>query len=122
MSESPSIAQLLDRFLSDQEDRLKIQQYRTCSNVIDMLTSYLNRYAYTTLIGTERHEWDRAFSAGDDRAFCNVFGVRKLITGIKPFHAQHLRGRLQSPELVQEHALAVTTDLVDWLGARGHTA
>src|ERR1043165_5666633 len=73
MSESPSIAQLLDRFLSDQEDRLKIQQYRACSTVIDMLSGYLNRYAYITLIGAERQEWDRAFSAGDDRAFCNVF-------------------------------------------------
>ncbi|MFI1579011.1 hypothetical protein [Embleya sp. NPDC020630] len=122
MSESPSIAQLLDRFLSDQEDRLKIQQYRACSTVIDMLSGYLNRYAYTTLIGEERQEWDRAFSAGDDRAFCNVFGVRKLISGIKPFHAQHLRVRLQSPELVQDHALTVTTDLVDWLAERGLTA
>ncbi|MDI2128666.1 hypothetical protein [Yinghuangia seranimata] len=119
MSESPSIAQLLDRFLSDQEDRLTLQQYRACSTVVDMLAAYLNRYAFATLNVVDRKEWDEAYEAGDTEAFCNLFGVRKLVIGIKPFHGEHLRGRLRAPEMVQEHALTVTSELADWLASEG---
>lgn len=121
MSESPSIAQLLDRFLSDQEDRLSLQQYRACSTVVDMLAAYLNRYAFATLNVADRKEWDDAYEAGDTEAFCNVFGVRKLVAGLKPFHGEHLAGRLKAPEMVQEHAVSVTSDLADWLAAQGHS-
>ncbi|HSA53823.1 MAG TPA: hypothetical protein VLH10_27390 [Yinghuangia sp.] len=120
MSESPSIAQLLDRFLSDQEERLTLQQYRACSTVVDMLAAYLNRYAFTTLNVADRQEWDQAYEAGDTEAFCNLFGVRKLVAGIKPFHGEHLRTRLRVPEMVQEHALTVTSELADWLSSSGH--
>ncbi|WP_436777184.1 hypothetical protein [Yinghuangia sp. YIM S09857] len=120
MSESPSIAQLLDRFLSDQEDRLTLQQYRACSTVVDMLAAYLNRYAFATLNVADRKEWDDAYESGDAEAFCNLFGVRKLVAGIKPFHGEHLTTRLHAPEMVQEHALTVTTELADWLSSQGH--
>jgi hypothetical protein len=122
MPDSPSIAQLLDRFLNDQEDRLNLQQFRACSTVIDMLSGYLNRYAFATLSPVDRPEWEEAYGNGDPEAFCNVFGVRQLVSSIKPFHEDHLRGRLQAAELVQDHALQVTSDLVDWLAARGHAA
>ncbi|GAA4960209.1 hypothetical protein GCM10023205_24270 [Yinghuangia aomiensis] len=121
MSESPSIAQLLDRFLSDQEDRLSLQQYRACNTVVDMLANYLNRYAFAVLNPVDRKEWDAAYESGDSDAYCNLFGVRKLVLGIKPFHEQHLRGRLHAPEMVQEHALSVTSDLADWLASQGHS-
>lgn len=120
MSESPSIAQLLDRFLNDQEDRLTVQQYRACSTVIDMLSAYLNRYAFPTLNVADRKEWDEAYESGDSEAFINLFGVRKLVAGLKPFHGEHLARRLHAPEMVQEHALTVTTELADWLSANGH--
>lgn len=122
MPDSPSIAQLLDRFLSDQEDRLNLQQYRACSNVIDMLTGYLNRYAFATLGPVDRPEWEAAYAKDEDDAFVRTFGVRQLVAGLKPFHEEHLRGRLQAAELVQNHALQVTSDLVDWLAAQGHAA
>jgi hypothetical protein len=119
MSESPSIAQLLDRFLSEQEDRLTVQQYRACSTVVEMLAGYLNRYAFTTLNPVDRREWDAAYEMGDDEAFCNLFGVRKLVLGIKPFHEEHLRIRMRVPEMVQQHALTVTSELADWLAKQG---
>lgn len=99
---------------------MTLQQYRACSTVVDMLAAYLNRYAFTTLNVADRQEWDQAYEAGDTEAFCNLFGVRKLVAGIKPFHGEHLKSRLRVPEMVQAHAVTVTTELADWLSSSGH--
>ncbi|MGR7002364.1 hypothetical protein ACU686_37365 [Yinghuangia aomiensis] len=56
---------------------------------MDMLANYLNRYAFAVLNPVDRKEWDAAYESGDSDAYCNLFGVRKLVLGIKPFHEQH---------------------------------
>jgi len=70
----PSIQQVLAEFLADQRSRLAPRTYRNYEYVVELLSHCLNGYAYQSLDEVDRTRWEAAYDAGDEEAFCRLFG------------------------------------------------
>ena len=74
-----TIDQALEAFLDQHRARLSARTMRSYEEVVELLRHSLNRYAPNTL-GTREHErWERAFEAGDEDAFCRLFGPEHIL-------------------------------------------
>ena len=78
MADTVTIDQALDAFLRDQRARLSDRTYRNCDDVIRLLRDSLNRYAYSSLDARDAKRWQKAFDAGDEDAFCKLFGPAEI--------------------------------------------
>ena len=78
MPDTVTIDQALEAFLRDQRARLSDRTYRNYEDVIRLLRDSLNRYAYSSLGARDAKRWQKAFDAGDEDAFCHLFGPEEI--------------------------------------------
>jgi hypothetical protein len=78
MPDTVTIDQALDAFLRDQRARLSDRTYRNYEDVIRLLRDSLNSYAYSSLDTGDAKRWQKAFDAGDEKAFCHLFGPDEI--------------------------------------------
>lgn len=69
-----SIEAAFGDFLAEQRLLLSDSTFRKYLAIVDLLASYLDRYGYQGLGELEGRRWRAAFEAGDEQAFCRLFG------------------------------------------------
>jgi hypothetical protein len=79
------IAEALEGFLAEQRARLSERIYRRYEQVIELLCSSLDSYACSSLVGEEQQRWQHACDAGDEQAYCHVFGPEKIAEHLGSF-------------------------------------
>src|SRR5919201_1160856 len=85
MAKTTTIDEALDAFLAEQRKRLSAKTLRNYEDVVLLLRSSLNGYAYQSLDGLEEERWRKALDAGDEEAFTRLFGPEKMIENLGEF-------------------------------------
>ena len=114
-----SIECVLNDFLEEEHQRLHPPTFRKYLAIVELLESSLDGYAYETLTELERRRYDRAFEAGDERAFCHLFGPEKIPQHLGPFLYWFMLRKVIAPADLTRAAGTVTKRLVRWLEANG---
>ena len=73
-----SIERALADFLGEQRSQLADASFRKYVEVVDLLVSSLNNYGHDVLSERERRRFGEAYDAGDEQAFCHLFGPEKI--------------------------------------------
>lgn len=115
-----TIAQALDEFLDAQRARLSDTTYRRYEDVIALLHDCLNGYGYQSLSKTESRRWQAAFDAGDEQAFCQLFGPEKITDELGNFLDWFMVRKVMAGDDFLRTAGTVTKKLARWLHEHGH--
>jgi hypothetical protein len=114
-----TIDRALNEFLDDCHSRLSARTVRTYESVIDLLRACLNSYGYQYLSEAEREAFQAAYEAGDEQAFCHLFGAEKIVDSMGEFLGYFMiRKVLASGELLRASG-TVMGKLVAWLEEQG---
>ena len=117
----PTINEVLDAFLVEQKERLAAASSRRYENVIGLLRSSLDGYAYQSLSKQEREHWqerhDRDETSG---SFCNTFGSDKIIENLSEFLGYFMVSKVIGGKDLLRAAGTVTKKLAAWLEERGY--
>lgn len=115
----PTIDQALASFLAEKQAATKQRAFRNYSDIIDLLKSSLNGYAYDSLDGFERGRWETVFQAGDEEAFTRLFGPDKIPPHLGEFLGYFMIRKVIVPTTLTAAAGRVTRELVEWLAEQG---
>jgi len=113
------INDLLGRFLAERRDRLSGKEWRNYEAIIDFFKHSLNGYAYESLLPLDRKRWERAFNAGDEDAYCKLFGADKIPGEIGAFVGYFMIRKVAASKAITASTGRVISDLLDWLVERG---
>lgn len=119
---APTIDQALDAFLTAKKAAVKPRAFQNCADIVDLLKSSLNGYAYDSLDRFERKRWDKAFEAGDEQAYTKMFGPDKIPEHLGEFLGYFMIRKVAAPAELTAAAGRVTKDLVEWLAEQGWIA
>jgi hypothetical protein len=115
MPQPETIDIVLDAFLREQRLRLSDRTYRSYEDVIRLLRDSLDRYGYTSLSKAEAKRWQQAFDAGDEEAFCHLFGPEKIPPHLGEFLGYFMVRKVIAGQELLKAAGTVTGKLVRWL-------
>ena len=115
MPDMVTIDQALDAFLRDQRARLSDRTYRNYENVIRLLRDSLNSYAYSSLDARDAKRWQKAFDAGDEEAFCKLFGPEEIPPHLGEFLGYFMVRKVSAGQELLKAAGTVTGKLARWL-------
>ena len=115
MPDTVTIDQALDAFLGDQRARLSDRTYRNYEDVIRLLRDSLNRYAYSSLDARDSKRWQKAFDAGDEDAFCKLFGPDEIPPHLGEFLGYFMVRKVSAGQELLKAAGTVTGKLARWL-------
>lgn len=110
-----SIDQALDAFLEDQRDRLSARTMRTYEEVVELLRHSLNGYAPNALDKRDHKRWEKAFAAGDEDAFCHLFGPEHILGHLGEFLGYFMVRKVIAGQELLRSAGTVTKKLAAWL-------
>jgi hypothetical protein len=117
-----TIDRALHEFLDDCRSRLSARTVRTYESVIDLLRACLNSYGYQYLSEAEPEVFQAAYEAGDEQAFCHLFGAEKIVDSMGEFLGYFMiRKVLASGELLRASG-TVMGKLVAWLEEQGEVS
>lgn len=116
----PSIGDLLERFLAQERARLSPRTYRNYKDVVTLLAHSLNGYGYQSLQGLDRRRFERAYNAGDEEAFCHLFGADRLVENLGEFLGYFMVRKVAAGEELLRAAGTVTKRLARWLHEQGY--
>lgn len=111
----PSIEGALNDFLAEQRLRLADATFRKYLAIVDLLQLSLNRYGYSSLSEPERRRFEAAYEAGDEQAFCHLFGPEKIPEYLGSFFGYFMVGKVIAGRELLRAAGPVTKRLVGWL-------
>ena len=111
----PTIQDLLARFLAAQRARLAARTYRNYGYVVELLSHCLNGYAYQDLNEVDRKRWEKAFDAGDEDAFCRIFGAGHIVENLGEFLGYFMVRKVIAGQELIAAAGTVTKKLARWL-------
>lgn len=114
------IDDLFDRFISDRRGKLSLKELRNYEAIIDFFRRSLNGYAYESLSQFDRERWDRAFNAGDEDAYCKLFGADKIPAEVGGFVGYFMTRKVAAPRAIIAATGRVISDLLDWLVEQGY--
>jgi hypothetical protein len=114
-----TIDDALDAFLAEQRERLSPKTLRNYEDVVSLLRSSLNGYAYQSLDGLEEKRWRKAFDAGDEDAFTKLFGPEKIVEHLGEFLGYFMIRKVFASQELLRAAGTVTKKLASWLHAQG---
>lgn len=114
----PTIDQALAAFLEEWRTEVDRDGFTHHSDIVDLLKSSLNGYAYDALDHFERRRWEQAFEAGDEEAFTRLFGPDKIPGHLGEFLGYFMIRKVIAPPKLTADAGRVSRELVEWLAAR----
>jgi len=120
MPDTVTIDKALDAFLRDQRARLSDRTYRNYEDVIRLLRDSLNSYAYSSLGAKDAKRWQRAFDAGDEEAFCHLFGPEEIPPHLGEFLGYFMVHKVIAGQELLKAAGTVTGKLARWLEQHDH--
>lgn len=115
MPQPETIDHVLEVFLRDQRLRLSERTYRNYADVIRLLRNSLNTYAYSSLSAADAKRWQKAFDAGDEEAFCHLFGPQEIPPHLGEFLGYFMVRKVIVGQELLKAAGTVTGKLVRWL-------
>jgi hypothetical protein len=113
----PTISELLEEFLLEQQRRLAPSTFHNYSTVIALLGNCLNGYGYQALTSDQQARWE-AVAEDDPDAFVHLFGAEELIANLGEFLDYYMIRKVMSSEDLLRSASTVTKKLVGWLDDR----
>ncbi|MFQ5667370.1 MAG: hypothetical protein ACE5I7_13200 [Candidatus Binatia bacterium] len=120
----PSLDRALDEFLEEQRARLTPKTFAKYEDVLDLLRSHLNRYAYEGLSKAEAALFDRHFDAEgkEHREFCQLFGPEKIVENLGSFLGYFMVRKVMAGQDLKRAAGTVTKKLSKWLARKGYVS
>jgi hypothetical protein len=115
-----TIDDVLEEFLAEQRERLSPKTMRNYDDVLFLLRSSLNSYAYDSLDEAEAERWQEAFDAGDEDAFTRLFGPEKIVDHLGEFLGYYMVRKVMASEELLRASGTVTKKLASWLHERGY--
>ena len=116
----PSIRQLLDDFLHEQEGRLSPRTYQRYERVVHLLGDCLEEWGPRLLPPEERRPRPSEREAAEEASFLDRFGAERILPMYGELFGGYLHRDDQVPQTARHAAAAVTRKLARWLAARGH--
>ena len=114
-----TINDALAGFLESERGRLSARVFCRHEEVVELLAASLNGYGYMGLSDAELERFESAFNAGNEEAFCHLFGPDQIVANLDEFLGEFMiRKVIASRELLRA-AGTVTKALVRWLRAEG---
>lgn len=117
-----SIERALNDFLAEQRVRLADSSFRRYAEVVDLLVSSLNNYGHDSLSKPERRLFTEVYEAGDEQAFCHVFGPDKIPEHLGSFLGYFMVRKVFAGRELLRAAGTVSGRLVRWLEREGYVA
>jgi len=119
-----TIEDVFEEFLEEQAKRLKPAGLRKYKDIIDLLRSSLNGYAYQSLDPEEASLFDRLYGARGDahREFCEIFGPEKICENVGEFLGYFMVRKVMCGKDLKQAAGTVTQKLGRWLAEKGYIA
>jgi hypothetical protein len=117
-----SIEGALADFLAEQRLRLADASFRRYLEVVGLLVSSLNNYGHDALSERERRRFGEAYDAGDEQAFCHLFGPEKIPDHLGSFLGYFMVRKVFASRELLRAAGTVTGRLVRWLEREGYGA
>lgn len=120
-SEPPelTIDSALEAFLEESRLRLSTRTVGTYESVIDLLRASLNSYGYQSLSEAEHDEFQAAYEAGDEQAFCHLFGAEKITESVGEFLGYFMIRKVAASDELLRASGTVIGKLATWLAERG---
>jgi hypothetical protein len=116
----PTINRVVQEFLAESRTRLAPRTVQTYRSVLELLCTCLNSYGSQALSDDEQRAWEEAYGAGDERAFCRMFGPDKLVAGLAEFLGDFMIRKVTAGEGLLRASGTVTGKLATWLAAHGY--
>jgi hypothetical protein len=120
MAKTTTIDEALDAFLAEQRERLSAKTLSNYENVVSLMRSSLNGYAYQSLTGLEEKRWRKAFDAGDEEAFTRLFGPEKIVENLGEFLGYFMVRKVMASQELLRASGTVTKKLAAWLHEQGY--
>jgi len=119
---APTIGDVLEEFLDEQEERLSRRTFSQYSDVIELLQHSLNGYAYSYLGDKETAYFDRLRTTGGgaDLQFCEVFGPEHILGNVDEFLSYFMVRKVMASKELLRAAGTVTKKLARWLQKKGY--
>ena len=116
----PNIKQAFDEFLADQRKRLSPRTLKDYKDVIQLLTDYMNNYAYESLPKAESAFFDKHYNAHgkERRDYCELFGPEKITDELGMFLGYFITRKVMAGADFKRLAGTVTKKLSKWLYER----
>ncbi len=114
-----TVDRALEAFLQDCRSRLSARTFRTYASVIDLLRACLNSYGYQYLSEPEDDAFQAAYAAGDEQAFCGLFGTDKIAESVGEFLGYFMIRKVAASEELLRASGTVIGKLISWLAERG---
>lgn len=122
MAEEITIDQALESFLDEQRERLSAGTMHSYEQVVELLRHSLNGYAPNTLDEGEHKRWTRAFEAGDEDAFCHLFGPEHILGNVSEFLGYFMIHKVMAGQELLRSAGTVIKKLATWLYERHYVS
>ena len=121
-SVNPTIAQILSEFLVAQKRRLSGKSFSRYRQVLELLKTSLNNYAYQGLSGEEAQRFDSLYNAqGEEhREFCEIFGAEHIVPNLREFLGYFMVRKVIAGSELMRAAGTVTKALSKWLAEKGY--
>ncbi len=117
---SITIDEALDAFLAEQRKRLSPKTLHNYEDVVSLLRSSLNGYAYESLDELVRKRWEKQFDAGDEEAFTKLFGPEKIVEHLGAFLGYFMVRKVMAGQDLLRASGTVTKKLAAWLHEYGY--
>ena len=119
---SPTIEEVLTRFLAEQRVRLKHTTFRRYEDVVELLTHYLDGYGHQYLDRDESDLFDRLYNAEGEahREFCQVFGPDKILDDTGEFLNYFMVRKVFAGKGLLKATGTVMKKLARWLADNGY--
>ena len=115
-----SIKEVLAAYLDDERARLAPKTFGYYASVIELLEHSLNGYAYESLELSELELWEHASDAGNEEAFCELFGPDKIPGHLGEFLGYFMVRKVMASEELLRASGTVTKKLASWLASHGY--
>jgi hypothetical protein len=114
-----TIDQALEAFLGACRAMLAARTFRTYVSVISLLRICLNNYGYEYLSPIEEEAFQAAYTAGDEDAFCHLFGANKIVDSVDEFLGYFMHRKVNASGALLRASVTVIGRLIAWLAAQG---
>lgn len=115
-----TIDDALEAFLAEERKRLSPKTLRNYEDVVHLLRDSLNSYAYDSLGKSEQKRWRTAFDAGDEEAYCHLFGPEKIVDHLGEFLGWFMVRKVMAGQELLRASGTVTKKLASWLHEQGY--
>jgi hypothetical protein len=122
VAEAMTIDEALDAFLAEQRGRLSARTMRNYDDIVDLLRHSLNGYGPNGLDKADYRRWQKAFDAGDEDAFCNLFGPEHIVGHFGEFLGYFMVRKVWASQELLRSAGTVTKKLAGWLHEQGYVS